>query len=143
MIIFALRMVRQTAYVGDCLTIIFRFLNPAYNVCESFILSSMLDLIINRRREINSELTKQKAWLRPWELNQKDIFSIKMTGGNFLALIVHAFMWWGVFYAIEKGYLEECMKWFSSSPPKSEARRDIEDDVKAEEDRVARASGGE
>jgi len=59
MIVFALRMVEPTAFWGDKIMTIMRFVNPTYNLCNAIIFASVKSDLSNRRSDIIDELKKK------------------------------------------------------------------------------------
>ena len=138
MIIFVLRMIKPTAYVGDQLLWVMRFVNPLFSVCDAFMFTSTKIIMQERRDDIIREiLDESDSGSVPKPIDIENDYTLENLGGDMLVLIFHSLLWWVVFYFLESRKLKEFTFFSKKLPPKkTDEELNLDDDVKQEEVRV-------
>jgi hypothetical protein len=113
MIIFALRMVEQTAFWGDKIMWIFRFICPTFQICNAIIFASNNKLLTKQRHTIREDIRRKAGSAKvnlPSTIQPRFPMEMANIGGDLYTLVFHAVFWWLVFIIIErtpKGYFEK------------------------------------
>jgi len=120
MIVFALRMVQDTALWGDRIMWIMRFLCPSFNLCNAIIFASSGDIMKRQRDSNRADLIKiQMKKFKASGIDEKDItramlepliprpiqparpLSPENIGGDILVLLIQIGVWSLIFFLIE------------------------------------------
>jgi hypothetical protein len=100
-IIFALRMVEQTAYFGDILMLFARYLCPTFSLCNNIIYTALSGPFMQRRDEIVRNMTRRRALLIPDNKYIRIYFSHLGPGGDWVSLFEMIWFYGFIFTASE------------------------------------------
>lgn len=147
--VFAFRMIKSTAIIGDRMMWFMRFINPNYCVCDSVMYSATRDFMPRARLMMIEELQRKfpgRKDVLPRKLFRWEPMYPNSLGGDVLVLLFLAVFWTSLFIYIEsqpEGAFDNWLSFWSSGdmPDKlTDEQLNLDIDVKNEQKRVKEKS---